>query len=140
MKNGKDKKSNPKIRNYRRLRRKAKQLKRKRRIRKFVLNRVIPFTALQFFLKKIQFSSISAIIFFLGLVFNLLNDISTKQFTKVRGYEIELQQIKQKLNKSRSLIDQQQSLITDFQKEIFNWSKKYNQLAEDKEQKLKKII
>lgn len=53
-----------KIRQYRRLRRKAKRLKSRRSIGKFILNKLIPFAIIQLLLKKIKFSWLSFGIFF----------------------------------------------------------------------------
>ena len=110
-KDNNNKKDNQTIRKSRILRRKAKRFKKECLVLKFVLNKVIPFTVLRFFLKKIRFSWIGVGIFLLGLLFHFVNHISTKQFTNLREYEIELQQTKKEFNKWRSLMEQQQSLI-----------------------------
>jgi len=53
------------------------------------------------------------------LLFNFFNYITEKQFTKSKEYQIEIIQTKKELNSSKAVIEKQQLLIVDLQKEIF---------------------
>lgn len=119
--------NNKDIRKYRRLRRKAKRLKRQRAFLKFILNKIIPFGFLRFFLKK--YSWITVCIFILSLLFNFGNKISTERYREFKKYETELISTKIELNRLKTLINQQDSIIKD-------WTAKYHNLVQKKEERI----
>lgn len=65
----------------------------------------------------------------LTFLYNFGTNISIERVLKSKEMEIELRSTKNELNRYKGLIDQQESLIKNLQKEIFDWHNKYNQLV-----------
>lgn len=108
--------NNEKVRRYRRLRRKAKRLKKQKRLFQFLVNRILPFALFQFFFKK--YSWITICTFLLVFFSNFMNKISTEQSIKFREYESKIQTTKNEINNYKAFTEQQSSLIQTLQKEI----------------------
>lgn len=102
-----------KIRKYRRLRRKAKRLKRRRDFFRFIFKKCFWFTLS---------------VFLLSLFYRAGNQFAVEQSGKLKGYENELRKTNQEVKRLKLLTNQRDSNIEDLQKQIFNWHQKYNQL------------
>lgn len=120
-------KNSKEINKYRRLKRKAKRLKRQRKgILGFVLYKIFPFAFVQILLKNIfkKYSWITLFIFFIGLFYKGNNNFSNKHLLM----ELELKRTKEELLSIKLINKEQSSKITNLQKEILKWNQKYTQL------------
>lgn len=123
-----------KIRKYRRLRRKAKNMKKQGSVFRFFLTKVIPLSIFQFYFKKYWWLT-----WILVLLSKATEIMSSRLVSELQGKETELQLVKKDLKTSKKIIEQENLVIKSLQVDILNWHNKFNESVSKSEEKLKKL-
>lgn len=132
------KKNSKKIRNYRRLKRRAKRLRKQPAFIQFLFYKILPFAFIRIILNNIfkRYYLIPLFIFFLSFFYKAGSQFSNE---KLRESQLELLKTKEELKQLQLLNNKQYLTITNLKKEILEWNKKHNQLSLISEQKSEKL-